>query len=89
MAHPDCGERPAQFMKQYMKKKEVRMKTGFFGLLGIAFITLKLCGIIDWSWWFVTMPLWFGIAIGGFFVLSFMLIAILGVIAVVVSCVKK
>ncbi len=25
-------------------------------LLGLVFITLKLCGVIDWSWWFVLMP---------------------------------
>jgi hypothetical protein len=31
---------------------------GFPGLLAIVFITLKLCGAIDWSWWYVTMPLW-------------------------------
>lgn len=28
------------------------------GLLGIVFITLKLCGVIDWSWWWVTAPFW-------------------------------
>lgn len=27
-------------------------------LLGIAFIILKLCGVIDWSWWWVTAPFW-------------------------------
>lgn len=31
---------------------------GFFGLLGVAFIVLKLTGFIDWSWWWVTAPLW-------------------------------
>ena len=31
---------------------------GFFGLLGILFIALKLTGYIDWSWWWVTAPLW-------------------------------
>jgi hypothetical protein len=31
---------------------------GFFGLLGIVFITLKLTGYINWSWWLVTAPLW-------------------------------
>lgn len=31
---------------------------GFFGLLGIAFIVLKLCGVIAWSWWWVICPLW-------------------------------
>lgn len=34
------------------------MKIGFLGLLGIAFIVLKLTSVIDWSWWLVTMPLW-------------------------------
>lgn len=43
---------------------------GFFGLLGILFIGLKLGGIIDWSWWYVTMPLWlpFSVAIPLIFV---------------------
>lgn len=31
---------------------------GFFGLLGIVFITLKLCGVIDWEWWLVLAPIW-------------------------------
>lgn len=28
------------------------------GLLGVAFVVLKLMGIIDWSWWWVTLPFW-------------------------------
>lgn len=36
---------------------------GVLGLLGIVFITLKLCKIIDWSWWYVTMPFWGAVAI--------------------------
>jgi MFS family permease len=36
--------------------------SGFLlGLLGIAFIVLKLTGHIDWSWWWVTAPFWIGI----------------------------
>jgi len=31
---------------------------GFFGLLGIVFIVLKLCKVITWNWWFVLMPLY-------------------------------
>ena len=31
---------------------------GFFGLLTIVFITLKLTNVINWSWWWVTAPLW-------------------------------
>lgn len=36
---------------------------GFCGLLAIAFIVLKLTHVIDWSWWWVTVPLWGGFAI--------------------------
>ena len=31
---------------------------GFSGLLGIAFIILKLCGVISWRWLWVLAPLW-------------------------------
>lgn len=31
---------------------------GFCGLLAIVFIVLKLTNNIDWSWWWVTCPLW-------------------------------
>lgn len=27
-------------------------------LLGVAFIVLKLCNVIGWSWWWVTCPFW-------------------------------
>lgn len=36
---------------------------GFTGLLGIVFIVLKLCGVIDWPWIWVLCPLWIGAAI--------------------------
>lgn len=29
-----------------------------FGLLGVAFVVMKLCGVIAWSWWWVTLPFW-------------------------------
>ena len=34
---------------------------GFLGMLGILFIGLKLIGYINWSWWYVTMPIWGGV----------------------------
>jgi hypothetical protein len=37
---------------------------GFGGLLAIAFIVLKLCNVINWSWWWVLSPIWIPIAIG-------------------------
>lgn len=36
---------------------------GFTGLLAVAFIVLKLTHVIDWSWWWITCPLWGGVAI--------------------------
>jgi len=36
---------------------------GVFGLLGVVFVTLKLCGVISWSWWWVTLPFWGGLVV--------------------------
>lgn len=33
------------------------------GCLGIAFIVLKLCGVIAWSWWWVLSPFWLPLTI--------------------------
>ena len=35
----------------------------FIGALQIVFIVLKLCKVIDWSWWIVLIPLWVEIVI--------------------------
>ena len=43
------------------------MQIGLGGVLGVVFIILKLTGYIDWSWWWVTAPIW----------ISFLLSAIL------------
>ena len=34
-------------------------------VVGIVFIILKLVGVIEWSWWWVTLPLWGGIVLLG------------------------
>jgi hypothetical protein len=44
------------------------MKT--LNLLGVAFVILKLCKVIDWSWVWVTMPFWVLPAIGVFWIIS-------------------
>ena len=41
-------------------------------ILFIVFLVLKLTGNIDWSWWWVTSPLWLPLAL--------LLVTILGVI---------
>ena len=52
---------------------------GILGLLGVVFVTLKLCGVIGWSWWLVTLPFWGGLA----FCLA--LIAIISVISIFIK----
>ena len=41
-----------------MKVENKVESIGLFGALGIAFVVLKLIGMLTWSWWFVTMPFW-------------------------------
>jgi hypothetical protein len=36
---------------------------GVCGLLGVAFVVLKLTGVIAWSWWWITCPFWAGAAL--------------------------
>lgn len=43
----------------------------------IVLITLKLSGVIDWSWWWVTLPLWWWVPM---MILIFIVAGIAGVI---------
>jgi hypothetical protein len=36
---------------------------GLCGVVFVVFLVLKLVGTIDWSWWYVTMPLWIPMAL--------------------------
>lgn len=36
---------------------------GLGGVLFVVFLILKLTSVIDWSWWWVTAPLWIPAAI--------------------------
>lgn len=42
-----------------MSKNTESNGVGFLGLLLLLFIAFKICGVIAWSWWWVTAPLWF------------------------------
>lgn len=43
-----------------MSKSTNSNSVGFMGLLFLVLLTLKLTGVITWSWWWVTAPLWGG-----------------------------
>lgn len=55
---------------------------GFLGLLALIFITLKLTGVIGWSWWWVLSPLWIPTSI-------VLLIFVVMLIGVVITAVVK
>ena len=44
-------------------KTTVNGGIGFVGLLTIAFIVLKLMGVIKWSWLWVLSPIWISIIV--------------------------
>lgn len=46
-----------------MSNKQSSSGIGFIGLLTIVFITLKLCSVITWSWWWVLSPVWIPFAV--------------------------
>ncbi len=56
--------------------------TGIYGLLGVAFVVLKLCGVIDWSWWWVTAPFWGPLAV------MLVVLAVVGVVWGIASLVR-
>jgi hypothetical protein len=47
----------------------------FITLLGLLLVVLKLGGAIDWSWWLVTLPFWWGF---GLMALTFVSVFVLG-----------
>jgi hypothetical protein len=50
--------------------------SGTCGTLFLIFLVLKLVGVIEWSWWWVTAPLWGGIILG--IVLALLFVALQG-----------
>lgn len=51
--------------------------TGGYSLatvLGLIFIVLKLCGVIDWSWLWILSPFWISFGLGMFVCLVCLLI---------------
>ena len=55
------------------------IEIGFIGLLTIVFITLKLCHVINWSWWWVLSPL---LISWGIVILIYSIIAIVMIILI-------
>lgn len=50
---------------------------GLLGWVFLIFLTLKLTGYIGWSWWWVTAPLWGGLALTLVLAMVFVFVAVL------------
>ena len=63
-----------------MKEKTTKTISCNFGglstLLTVAFVVLKLCGVISWSWVWVLAPLWISFAIGLVVFIIVMIVAV-------------
>ena len=62
-----------------MKEKKVSgtIGVGVTGLLQVAFVVLKLCGVIKWSWWWVLSPSWITIGIVILFLLGYIILTVI------------
>ena len=49
----------------YKQYQELRYSVPTADLLLVAFVVLKLTGVIDWSWWWVLSPIWITFAFAG------------------------
>lgn len=53
-----------------MGGREMKNGLSFIDVLALIFITLKLCGVITWSWLYVLMPVWSVFFIAAFVVVT-------------------
>ena len=70
-------------MKKTITKQQQSSGISFAGLLFLLFLGLKLGGVgqvATWSWWWVTAPLWIGVAIYLAIVLGAIAIGLIGLI---------
>tara|TARA_R110000772_G_scaffold17946_3_gene49932 strand:+ start:101078 stop:101275 length:198 start_codon:yes stop_codon:yes gene_type:complete len=51
-------------------------------LIFLIFLVLKLTHVIDWSWWWVTSPLWIGF---GLMFLTLIFVAVIGGIMLILK----
>jgi hypothetical protein len=63
-----------------MAKENTSSGIGIGMVLFIVFLVLKLTGTINWSWWWVTSPLWIPLAAA---------VGIIGIAGVIVIIIEK
>lgn len=62
-----------------MSEKQITtVNSSILTILFVVFLVLKLTGNIDWSWWWVTSPLWLPL------VLTFLILSIIFVASIII-----
>lgn len=59
-------------------EKRTESGIGLFSVVEVVFIVLKLCGVINWSWWWVFSPTWISAGI-------FLLIFLIGIVIALIQ----
>ena len=62
-------------MSKDRTKTTVVSSTSFCSLLTIAFIVLKLCNVITWSWFWVLSPLWISFLVASLTAITFFILS--------------
>lgn len=66
-----------------MKNTETTASLGCgYPTIFLVFLILKLTGVVDWSWWWITAPLWMGIAL----IVSYLLFGV--IVAIIVNIIS-
>lgn len=65
-----------------MNKNKLNINIGgeYMTLTFVALLVLKLCNVINWSWWWVTAPLWAPV------VIFFGIMGVILLVALLVDC---
>jgi hypothetical protein len=60
-----------------MEKQTQQSGMSFTTVLFLIFLVLKMTKVIDWSWWWVTSPLWIPVVfLIGFCILLFLIVLV-------------
>ena len=65
------------------KTEKIIVNYSFVSLLAVAFIVLKLCGVIDWAWIWVLAPVWIP------FALVLAIVVVTFIVAFVIALVQR
>lgn len=57
-----------------MSKRESNGGLGLIAVVQIILIILKLCHLINWSWWVVLIPLWIDLLLAFIIIMAFVIV---------------